>query len=136
MTTRTLAILVLALAIPGAALAAETSTTAAPRAMYVLKGSLSDYTPASGAADGSITIRVISANYRGRLLKAKSLTFSVSAKTIVKPSGTAMIANGATGVVKFHARRKSTNAALLAALRPGHTRAYEVIDLGRFQPGT
>jgi hypothetical protein len=136
MMRKALAILVLALAIPGAALAASTSSKTARKVMYVLKGTLSDYTAASNAANGSITIHVSEANYHGRLLRGKDLTFAISAKTITTLNGNATISNGAHGVVKFRALRRMTNAALLVALRPDHMRAYQVIDLGRYQPGS
>ena len=136
MMRKALAILVLALAIPGAALAARTPSKTVPKVMYLLKGTLSDYTAASSAADGSITIHVTYANYRGRLLNGEDLTFAISAKTITTLNGNATISNGAHGVVKFHALRRMTDAALMAALRPDHMKAYQVIDQGFFQPGS
>jgi hypothetical protein len=68
MGRKTLAIFVLALAIPGVALAAMPSkpspsqSKAAPRVMYVLKGTLWNYTAASSTTTGSITIHVTHSN--------------------------------------------------------------------------
>ena len=135
MTRKTIAVLVVALAIPGAALAARARSTAAAKVTYVLKGTLSAYTAASSAADGSITIHVDSANYHSRLLTGKDLTFAISAQTTVTLNGNTTITNASHGVVKFRAPRKVTSAALMAALRPGHMKARQVIDQGRFHPG-
>jgi hypothetical protein len=135
MTRKTLAALVVALAIPGAAPASRTQSTAAKKVTYVLKGTLFAYSAASSAADGSITIHVSSANYHSRLLTGKDFTFAISVKTTVTLNGNPTIANGSRGVVKFRALRKMTNAALLTALRPGHMKARQVIDQGRYQPG-
>lgn len=135
MMRNTFAILALALAIPGVALATGTSSRAAPKVMYVLKGSLFSYTAASSAANGSITIRVTYSNYHGRLLDGKDFTFAISPKTIMSLNGNATVSSGARGVVRFRALKHMTNAALTAALRPDRTRAYQVIDQGRYQPG-
>ena len=97
MTRKTIAVLVVALAIPGAALAARARSTAEAKVTYVLKGTLSAYTAASSAADGSITIHVDSANYHSRLLTGKDLTFAISAQTTVTLNGTASVIDSALG---------------------------------------
>jgi hypothetical protein len=125
-----------ALAIPGAAFAARTQSTAATKVTYVLKGTLFAYTAASSTADGSITIHVSSANYHSRLLTGKDLTLAISAKTTVTLNGNSTIGDGSRGVVKFRAPRKMTSAALMTALRPDHMNARQVIDQGRFRSGS
>ncbi len=139
MGRKTLALIVLALAIPGAALAAKPaakpvqSTTsqskAAPKVMYVLKGTLSNFVAASSTATGSITIHVTHSNYHGRLLKGTDLSFAVSAKTTTTLNGNTAIADGARGVVKFRALKNVSNTGLMAALTAATPMtAVQVID--------
>src|SRR5215831_7568719 len=106
MGKRTLAFIVLALAIPGAALAAKpthpshpSQSKAAPKVTFVLKGTLSGYTAASTTATGSITIHVNHSNYHGRLLKGQDLTFAVAANTAVTLNNGTTIADGTRGIV-------------------------------------
>lgn len=134
MMRKTLAVVLVALAIPAVAPAAGTSK-AAPKVTYVLKGTLSSYTAASAAADGSITIHVSDANYHARLLRGQDFTFAVTTKTVTTLNGNSTISNGPHGVIKFRAPKKVTNAALMTALRPDHMKARQVIDQGRVQPG-
>ena len=117
---RTLAILVLALAIPSAALAAKPQhptkgSKAAPKVTYVLKGTLSNYMAATATANGSITIHVTHSNYHGRTLKGMDLTFATSAKTATTLNG-GTISNGARGTVKFRDFKNMSNGTLMAAL--------------------
>ena len=136
MIKKTLALLVLALVIPGAALAARTQhqntasqSKAAAKVMYILKGTLWNYTPATSTADGSITINVTHSNYHARALVGKSLTFAIApATSTTLANGT--ISNGAKGIVKFKALRKVSNTTLLAALAPNQMTARQVIDQG------
>ena len=121
MGRKTLALIVLALAIPSAALAAKPQhptkgSKAAPKVTYVLKGTLSNYMAASATTSGSITIDVTHSNYHGRLLKGMSLTFATSAKTATTLNGNSTIANGAKGIVKFRSLKNMSNGALSAAL--------------------
>jgi hypothetical protein len=125
MTRKTLALIILALAIPGAALAAKptkpshTSTSqskAAPKVMYVLKGTLSNYTAASATATGSVSIHVTHSNYHGRLLRGQDLSFTIAANTTTTLNGNSTISNGAHGVVKFRALKNMTGTGLMAAL--------------------
>jgi hypothetical protein len=136
MTRKILAVLIVALAIPGAARASRTQSTAAKKVTYVLKGTLFAYSAASSAADGSITIHVSSANDHSRLLTGKDLTFAITAKTTVTLNGNPTIVNGSRGVIKFRAPRNMTSSALMTALRPGHMKAREVIDQGRLRTAT
>jgi hypothetical protein len=122
MGRKTLAIFILALAIPSVALAAKPSkpspsqSKAAPKVMYVLKGTLWNYTAASSTATGSITIHVTHSNYHGRLLKGQDLSFTVATSTATTLNGTT-ISDGARGVVKFRALKSLTGSSgLLAAL--------------------
>lgn len=118
---KTLAILVVALAVPSAALAAKPQhptkgSKAAPKVTYVLKGTLSNYTAASSTANGSITILVTHSNSHGRLLKGMHLSFAVSAQTATTLNGNATISDGAKGMVKFRALKNTSNSVLMAAL--------------------
>lgn len=133
MGRKILALLVLALAIPGAALAAKPSThasqsKAAPKVMYVLKGTLWNYTPASSTGDGSITINVTHSNSHGRLLKGTNVTFVVSAKTTTTLNGATTISNGANGTVKFRALKNMSDSGLMAALSTNSMNAFQVIS--------
>jgi hypothetical protein len=125
MGKKTLALFVLALAIPGAALAAKpaarpakstSQSKAAPKVMYVLKGTLSGYLAASSTTTGSITIHVTHSNFHGRLLKGTDLTFAVSTSTATTLNGNTTINDGARGVVKFRAPKTMSNTGLMAAL--------------------
>jgi hypothetical protein len=123
MGKKTLAFIVLALAIPGAAIAAKPThpshpaqSKAAPKVMYVLKGTLSGYTAASTTATGSITIHVNHSNYHGRLLKGQDLSFTIAANTAVSLNNGTTIADGTRGVVKFKALKNMTNTSLMTAL--------------------
>lgn len=90
------------------------------RVMFVLRGTLGAYTPASGATNGSIAITVKSANHEGSLLKTLTLTFPVSSST--KIVGT--VASGHNGIVKVRAA-KNAPAATLQTLT-----AFQAIDQG------
>jgi hypothetical protein len=132
MGRKTLALLILALAIPGAALAAKPSThtsrsKAAPTVMYVLKGTLWNYTAASSTAAGSITIHVTHSNYHGRALRNTDVTFGVSADTATTLNGATTISNGALGIVKFRALKNMTSSGLLTALSTTNMTAFQVI---------
>ena len=66
----------------------------APKVMYVLKGTLSNYAPYTnsiyGSQDGSITITVMHANHHGKGLKGQVLTFPVGVNTKISlENGTA-----------------------------------------------
>jgi hypothetical protein len=122
MRRKTLVLLLVALAIPGVALAAKptskptNNSKAAPKVMYVLKGPLSGFTAATSTADGSITIHVNHSNYHARALKGLDVTFTIVANTTVTlPNGTA-IADGTRGVVKFRALKSITTKGLVAEL--------------------
>ena len=118
--TLTLVLVVLALAIPTAALAAKpTSPTnhskAAPKVTYILKGTLSNFTAASTTADGSVTINVSHSNYHARALVGQTLTFSIAMTTPTNLMG-GTIVNGTHGIVKFRAPLRQSNTTLMASL--------------------
>jgi hypothetical protein len=124
--------LMVALAIPTSVAFAKAPTThtnhgkAAPRVMYVLKGTFSNYTAASSTADGSISITVNHSNYHGRALKGQTLTFAVSMQTrVTYRNGTSQIADGSKGMVKFRAPKKVSGD--LATALPTMTKAFHVI---------
>ncbi len=82
----------------------------APRVQYILKGTLSAYTPAGDTSTGSITIDVKHSNYHGRLLKNQSLTFTLISKSKVTFRHKSTLADGQTarGVIGVRAPRKIT----------------------------
>lgn len=126
--------LVVALAIPtSVALAKGTPNhgKSNPRVMYVLKGTLSNYTAAAGTTDGQISITVNHSNYHGRLLKGQTLTFSTTSKTkVLFPNGATTITTGDKGVLKFKAplARKATDATALATTLTTTAKALHIID--------
>jgi hypothetical protein len=117
MLKRTLALVILALAIPTVALAAKPTnhSKAAPKVTYILKGTLSDFAAASTTANGSVTINVTHSNFHARALVGQQLTFAVSMKTPTTLMGGTLI-NGARGVVKFRAPLRVSNTTLMTAL--------------------
>jgi hypothetical protein len=107
--------LVAALALPTSVAFAKPSHPArggksAPRVQYILKGTLSAYTAAGDTSTGSITIDVKHSNYHGRLLKNKSLTFTLTAKSKVTFRHKSTLAEGQTakGVIAVRAPKKIT----------------------------
>ena len=134
MRRKTLALFVLVLAIPTVALAAtaqaSSQSTAAPKVLYILKGTLWNYTAATTTTSGSVTIHVTHSNYHAKALVGKDLTFAVSAKTTTKLNNATTIKNGVRGVVKFRAPLRVSNTTLLATVAPNHMTALQVIDQG------
>jgi hypothetical protein len=138
---RTLALVILALALPSVALAAKPAThtsqsKAAPKVMYILKGTLSNYGAASTTVSGSVTIHVTHSNYHARALVGQDLTFAISTNTkvgvasngTIKPaSGLATVKSGTRGIVKFKGALKVSNSTLMAALAPNAMTALQVI---------
>ena len=117
--TLTLALVVLALAIPTSVALAKGNPPArgkaAPKVTYVLKGTLSNFTAASTTADGSVTINVTHSNYHAHALVGQQLTFAVSLNTPTTLMG-GTILNGAHGMIKFRAPLRISNTNLMAAL--------------------
>jgi len=118
----------LALLVPAAALAKGKPSNpgsqgkAAPKMMYVLRGTLTAYTPANGSNNGLVTITVNGANHHAASLKGKSLTFAVSATTKVVGTFTA----NDNGVVKL----RGPKAGLGDPSTFGTLVARQVIDQG------
>ena len=107
----------------------HTSTNAAsptkpPFVMFVLRGTLSSYTAASGSTDGTISITVKRSNFENTALKGSTLTFAVSSKTkVVLHDGNA-IADDDAGVIKVRAQKHSSATTLQTKT------AFNVIDQG------
>jgi hypothetical protein len=131
---KTLVFLAVALAIPTSVALAKGTPGAhgksSPKVMYVLKGTLSNYTAAtSDTVDGSISITVNHSNYHGRALKGQTLTFSTTMKTKVNfPNGATQITDGAKGVLKFRAPLRNTTNAPLATMLTTSAKALHIID--------
>ena len=139
-----LIILAVALAVPGVALANGSNPNhgkhtgqgthsnqshAAPKVLYVLKGTLSGYSAydSSSSTNGSITIDVTRANRHGHALKGQTLTFPVSATTrIVLRHGATSISDDDRGIVKVKAPKKIAAADLATTLQA--MAARQVID--------
>ena len=125
---KVLVVLVAALLVPAAAVAkgkpstAGSQSKAAPKVMYVLKGTLTAYAPANGATNGSVTITVKSANRHGASLKNLSLTFAVSSSTKIVGTFTA----NDNGIVKL----RGPKAGLGDPATFGTLVAKQVIDQG------
>jgi hypothetical protein len=127
----------LALAVPGLALAAkppapgnsQSHGKAAPQVMYVLKGTLTAYTAANGATNGSVSLLVTSANRHGAALKGQTLTFPVASTTkVVTGTATAVTVND-KGLVQIRGPKTVTPAANLATVLQALT-ARQIIDQG------
>lgn len=140
---KTLALVLLALTVPGVALAGKPSKspttghhgTAAGTVRYVLRGTLWNYTAASAGSDGSVTIHVTGSNHHGRMLKGTDLTFAVTAKTKFALSSRAgltpkrnvqTIKDGTRGMVEFRGALKLTDATLATTLAPNAMSALAV----------
>lgn len=106
----------------------------APKVMYVLKGTLSGYTAASGSTNGTITITVAHANRHGWALMGDPLTLPVSSATkIVLDNGATTITDGDLGIVKVRALKRIDAADLASTLEA--TNAFQVIDQGAASSG-
>jgi len=116
----------LALAMPAVALATRPSSShpAKPTVLWVLRGTLSKYTPASVSTNGSISIKVKSSNFDSKTLKAMTLTFATDSKTKVVLHEGKPIADGDRGIVKVRAKKGSDATALQTPT------AFAVIDQG------
>ena len=137
---RVIPFLLVALLIPGAALAKGKPATAGSnhgkaKVQYILKGDLSAFTAfSSPSTNGSVTILVDSSNRHGRALKGMSLTFTgmVTSNTrVVLDNGVTVITDGDQGIVKVRAPKEprdmsgSDLAAILTALP-----VRQIIDQG------
>jgi hypothetical protein len=118
-------LLAVALAIPTSAALAKGEPSnpgkSAPKVTYVLKGTLSGFTPYDSATstNGSITIVVKKSNHHGKALKGLTLVFTgqVTVSTKVKfHDGATTIADGDKGIVKVRALKKIDPSALQSTL--------------------
>jgi hypothetical protein len=90
---------------------------------FVLHGTLSAYTAASGATNGTITLMVKSSNHDPSILKNVSLVFTVTSSTkIVLHDGAPIAPSGDNGIVTL---RLAKNNATWTGLTAG-----QVIDQG------
>jgi hypothetical protein len=124
----TIAATVAVLVVPASALAAKPTppahpATPPPTVSYILHGTLSTYSAAAGATNGSVTITITASNYAAKQLVHTTLTFAVSSKTKITLKGST-IANGDRGVVKLRGPKR-----LLAATAQAIV-AQQVIDQG------
>ena len=143
---RALPFLLLALLIPGAALAKGTPPTAGAHAnhgkakvMYVLKGMIYAYTAydSSTQTNGSITIDVKSSNRHGKLLKDQTgvqITVGPNTRIRLKNGVTSIAAAqpGDLGMVKVRASRLAFKSATLADVQNAllNQPAHMVTDWG------
>ena len=133
---KAIVLLVAAVALPTSVALAKPAKTGPhgksnPMVMYVLKGTLSGFTPAS-SSDGSITITVTHSNRHGRLLKGTTMPFSVAQNTrITFRNGTTTIAPDAKGMLKFRAPLMRKGDTTLAATLTTSAKALHIIDQAR-----
>jgi hypothetical protein len=131
---RAIVLAVAVLALPtSVALAAKPSHPAKggksnPMVMYVLKGMLTSYTPATADQDGSITIDVNHSNFHSSL-KGQSMTFDTTMKTrITFPNGATTLTAPAKGVLKFKAPLHRKGDTTLVTTLTTNAKALHVID--------
>jgi hypothetical protein len=136
---RAVVFLMVALALPtSVALAASPNAgghggggKSAPKVQWILKGALSSYTAVSGSGNGQISITVKHSNYRGRALKDKTLTFTLTAGksrvTFMHGShANGQIADGTKGYVVVRAPKRLTGD-LTTALPAAAVRVHVVV---------
>ena len=123
---KVLLILALALSAPGLALAAQPAQPgkSAPKVQYILKGTLTSFTPSTGGADGSLTFTVTKANRHRAALKGQSLTLVIKPTTKVVFDGDGGLEPDEAIIVKVRELRRTTDA--LALLNGKNAR--QVID--------
>ncbi|HEY2742843.1 MAG TPA: hypothetical protein VGI69_11770 [Gaiellaceae bacterium] len=99
-----------------------------PMVMYVLKGMLTSYTPATADQDGSITIDVNHSNFHSSL-KGQSLAFATTMTThITFPNGATTLTAPAKGVLKFKAPLHRKGDTTLVATLTTNAKALHIID--------
>ena len=97
--------------------------------MYVLKGTLTAFTAASGTTNGSVSLLVKSANHHGASLKGQTLTFAVSATTKVVTEGGAPVTVNDDGLVQVRGPKRIAATDSLAEVLQALT-ARHVVDQG------
>jgi hypothetical protein len=99
-----------------------------PIVMYVLKGMLTSYTPATADQDGSITIDVAHSNFHSSL-KNQHMEFATTMKThITFPNGATTLTTPAKGVLKFKAPLHRKGDTTLVATLTTNAKALHIID--------
>ena len=123
-----LALVIVALAVPAIALATPPAQPgkSTPKALYVLKGTVTSFTPSAGGANGSITLTVSKSNLHRAALKDKSLTLVVTPQTKIVLGDDGTLAAGEKAIVKVKELKRTTDA---LALLNGKN-AKQVIDQG------
>jgi hypothetical protein len=123
---KVLFVLALALAAPALALAAQPVQPgkSAPKVQYVLKGTLTSFTPSTGGVDGSITFTVTKSNHHRAALKDQPLTLLVKPTTKIVFDSDGALEPDETIIVKVRESRRTTDA--LALLNGKNAR--QVID--------
>jgi len=130
---KALVVLVVALALPTSIAFAKGTPGAHgksnPMVMYVLKGTLSNYTAAtSDTVGGQISITVAHSNFHSSL-KGQTLTFGTTMKTKVTfPNGATTITDGAKGVLKFKAPLHRRGDSTLVTTLTTNAKALHIID--------
>lgn len=131
------AVAAVALAVPSLALAGKPANPgnsqkggkAAPKVMYVLRGTLTAFTAANGSTNGSVSIMVKAANHHGATLAGQTLTFPLSSSTkVAAENGTTVTVND-NGMVKVRGPKKLGPTDTLATVLQALT-AFEVVDQG------
>ena len=119
-------VLALALALPALALAAQPAQPgqSAPKVQYILKGTLTSFTPSTGGADGSITFTVTQSNHHRLQLKDQPLTLLIKPTTMIVLDTDGELTAPETVIVKVRELRRTTDA--LALLNGKNAR--QVID--------
>jgi len=101
-----------------------TTTRKTPVVMYVLRGSLSAYSAASGTTNGTVSITVNGSNQEPKTLRGLTLVFATNTKTKVELFDHKTIVDGDRGIVKVRAT-KNVDAVTLQTKT-----AFQVIDQG------
>jgi hypothetical protein len=103
-----------------------------PMVMYVLKGTLTSYTPATSTGDGSVTIDVKHANFHKVILAGQSMTFDTTTNTrITFPNGATTLTAPAKGVLKFKAPLHRKGDTTLMTTLTANAKALHIIDQSR-----
>ena len=99
-----------------------------PMVMYVLKGTLTSYKPATADLNGSITIDVSHSNFHSSLI-GKGMTFETTTNThITFPNGATTLTTPAKGVLKFKAPLHRKGDLTLVATLTTNAKALHIID--------
>ena len=89
----------------------------AAKVQFVLRGSLSAYTPASGMTNGTVSVTVKGSNHDSSTLKGTTLIFVVTSDTKIALHAGKAVANGDKGIVKFSAAKNNSTWTGLTAAR-------------------